>query len=73
MNLPNNSVAFKTIVIEKVKTEKEKIKKDLIIVQKKEPYDARGKDHYLELIDANKDIHNFITIEPGDVLSKVKK
>jgi len=35
-------------VIEKVKSNTAKIKEDLITVQKKEPFDVRGKDHYEE-------------------------
>ena len=34
---------------EKVKLNTAKIKEDLITVQKKEPFDVRGKDHYEEM------------------------
>jgi hypothetical protein len=60
------------ILLEKIHKEDNPDKQHKLRVQYLE-YNQLIKDHYLELIDANKDIHNFITIEPGDVLSKVKK
>lgn len=60
------------ILLHKLQEEEDKDKQRKLRVQYLE-YNQLIKDHYLELIDANKDIQNFITIEPGDVLSKVKK
>lgn len=61
-----------SILLHKLQQEDNKDKQHKLRVQYLE-YNQLIKDDYLELIESNKDIHNFITIEPGDVLSKVKK